>query len=262
MGHTRRGKKKNPRFEVSLSIGQKEKNVLLFIQRTFGFGTVVLKHNPNGYGYWYWNVYAQEKIELLAHLFAGNLVLSARQTKFREWVMFGKKFGRFQDLDFSGLVSENKHLKAQCDFISLNNAWLSGFTDAEGCFYAKTRPSKSDLSKIGIEQKWVLIQKDISGQDKAVFEHILNLFQSKNKVRFFSRQHITESTYIETSIESILSQKIVVRYFLAYPLQTKKQKAFMKWYQLYLYRTNALTSNCSVKQLIIQMKKLVQTLNE
>ena len=100
------------------------------------------------------------------------------------------------------------------------------------------------------------------GHDKEVFEHVLRLFQSSSKVRVFSRKHKTKSTYIEASIGSIRSQKLVAQYFLEYPLQTKKQQAFLKWYQLYLYRTNSLPlPTLPDKKLIIKMKHHVKTMN-
>ena len=78
------------RKEIYISIGQKEKNVLVFIQNTFGFGTLISKKASNGNDYWYWCVYSKADLELLAILFAGHFILPHKQKQFIKWIKFGK----------------------------------------------------------------------------------------------------------------------------------------------------------------------------
>lgn len=251
---------KSNRKELYISIGQKEKNVLLIIKETFGFGTLNPKKANNGNIYWYWTVYSKKDLEILATLFFNNIILLKRQIQFNIWIKKGKSIGMFKSIYYANL---NKNNQKQIIKVSLKNGWFSGFIDGEGCFYAKTRQSKKDLSKIGIEQKLTLIQKDTSGYEKIVFEKILLLFKSKSKVYSFSRPNIKDSVYIQIDISSIPSQKILINYLFSYQLRTLKKKAFLKWYKLYLYRTNNfICLNTSSDQLIIHMTQLVKSMNK
>lgn len=63
----------------------------------------------------------QASVRLLAHLFNGNLVIDRRISQLKYWLDI------FKDIE----------LKPTPKVPSLNNAWLSGFTDAEGCFNIK-----------------------------------------------------------------------------------------------------------------------------
>ncbi len=243
------------RKELYISLGQKEKNILKIIQKTFDFGTIVKKNNSQNKSYWYWCVYSKKDLETLAILFHGNLVLPKRQNQFFKWVKLGQTIKMFDQLPI---------LESCCDThkVSLKNGWLSGFIDAEGCFYAKIRKSKKDLSKIGIEQKLHLVQQDVTGYEKLIFEKILTLMKSKSKVHTFSRVRMANSIYIQISIASIDSQKRLIDYLFFYKLRTIKKSSFFKWYILYLYRTNNLMiSNYSSKQLIDKMTQLVKSMN-
>lgn len=46
--------------------------------------------------------------------------------------------------------------------ISLNSAWLAGFTDAEGCF--NVHITKRPAQKIGFRTKLILYQKSFNGK--------------------------------------------------------------------------------------------------
>lgn len=253
---TRQGDTTNPgRKEIYVSVGQKEKKVLSFVQTTFGFGSVRSKKSSNGQRYWYWCVYSKNNLDLLVSLFYGNLVLPSRQDAFLKWVSFGQTFQHFPHLN----VDADARRSPQ---VSLNNSWLSGFTDAEGCFNAKIVPFKRDTARIRIEQRWIINQKNLSNKNRPIFEQIRTLFQTKSQIRVFYRHRKVKSTFIELSIGSVESQKILVDYFKRHPLQTKKHKAFVKWYHLYLYRTNTLPhSTLSDHQLKKKMQQTVRRLN-
>jgi hypothetical protein len=245
---------KPKRRELSIVISQKEKKILTLIQKTFGFGQVnsfKTKHSR----YWRWLVYKKNHIECLALIFKKNLILHKRQNQYKDWIRSGQSIGMFQWFSF-----EN-HFKTH---VALNNAWLSGFLDAEGCFYAKTRQTKRDFLIIGIEQKWILNQKDTTQLDKVIFEQILLLFQSKNKVYSFRRT--TRSCFIEISVGSIASQKLMINYLNKYPLKTIKKNAFFKWFQLYLFRTTGVLTfvneKLSRQQKIQKIKKYVKSINQ
>lgn len=148
--------------------------------------------------------------------------------------------------------------------VSLKNGWLSGFIDAEGSFYAKSRKSKSLNSKLVIEQKKVISQKDIKNGEEQIFETLLGLFQSTSKIYRFSRPDISNSAFIEIQFGSKKAQKTISDYLLTYRLRTIKRISFHKWHKLYLYRTDCLfeSFSSSPEKTISRMKGLVYSMNK
>jgi len=66
----------------------------------------------------------KEQIELLLHLFNGNIVLPTRKKQFQSFL--NTFLEKNQNVSIPYLNNNN--------LISLNNTWLLGFTEAEGCF--------------------------------------------------------------------------------------------------------------------------------
>ena len=119
---------------------------------------------------------------------------------------------------------------------------------------------KNDITKIRIEQRWIINQKD-----PLQIWADWTLFETKGNIRIFYRYRPTKTSFIELSIGSIYSQKKLLEYFKLHPLKTIKYKALIKWHYLYLYRTNTLPnsplSDHQLKQKIKQMAKKVNHFN-
>lgn len=99
-----------PRFVLT----QKESIVLYMIRDTFGFG--VVRYFKQG-EYHRFIVGDNANVRVLAHLFNGNLVIPLPITQLQVW------------LNVRGGIE----LISTPIIPTLNDAWLSGFTDAEGC---------------------------------------------------------------------------------------------------------------------------------
>lgn len=111
-------------------ITQKEVAILHHIKETLGFGVVT--EDAGGVGRY--TVSHKSHILLLIYLFSGNLVLSKRLTQFNNWVSF-----------FNSLHGTNLALQKNALCLTLNSAWLSGFTDAEGCFNVNIVPRSASI---------------------------------------------------------------------------------------------------------------------
>ena len=121
---------------LRFSICQKERKIIENIAYKFGFGRIS-SFNQKGEIYWKWELDSKKSIENIAYLLLGNLIIIERQKQFLEWIETGEKRNMIK-LPF------NKN-KPYFSSINLNNAWLSGFIDAEACFYANIFIKKSIL---------------------------------------------------------------------------------------------------------------------
>jgi hypothetical protein len=233
---------------LSAKIGQKEKKILEWIQFQFGFGNLS-SWQQNGEVFWHWKVDSLRSLDQLAILFAGNLILPKRQKQFVCWVETGKRKKMFQNLCQKPWLGK----------VSLTNAWLSGFIDAEGCFYAHFGPpSKSSKVPYSLKQKMTLTQKDFWGGEVSVFKQILNLVDSQTKISFFRNNKISEHNFIHIDICSLHSQKHLIDYLFIYRLRTSKYIAFRRWWRIYLRRKDGV--HLSEKGLA-RIWRLVQSVN-
>jgi hypothetical protein len=139
--------KGKPRFVLT----QKEGAILHHVQEVLGFGTV-----RQFDGYYRFIVTDPNSILLLVYIFNGNLVLSHRQKQLGEWVIALNKNSSRLGLPILplGLTLESKLMKP-----NLSDAWLSGFTDAEGCFNVSIQPRVNTVTGYRISLRFLLDKK-------------------------------------------------------------------------------------------------------
>lgn len=201
--------KNRPNFVLT----QKEGRILYHIKEVLGFGNVKYYYTSSG-GYYRYIVSDLRNIKTLALLFNGNLVLKHRIRQLSEWF---------------------KVLGLNLEYIStpvlptLNDAWLSGFTDAEGCFNVNISSRLNTITGYRVSLRFLLDQKNA----KHILEYIRNLF-GFGKVTLRSD---TNQVY-RFSIDSFKGLINVRDYFLTYPLRTKKAISFRKWNEVYTMRLN------------------------
>ena len=131
----------NPKKGLSFIITQREdnKHVLEDIAKTLQVGRVVVqtKHIVPGRLWTYRYIVSNTKdLHKILTIVNGNLVLVRRKNQFEKFVRYYNEYliklkisrkHKFKDLQ----LIEFKDITRMPDF---NDAWLSGFTDAEGCF--------------------------------------------------------------------------------------------------------------------------------
>ena len=101
------------------SIRQKDPTVLYIIQNHYGFGSVYLC----GDGYWSFTVSGRDDILHIINVLAGKIHLQKRLTRFISWVQ-----------EYNRVYGTNLVPITVASTLSLGNAWLSSFTDADGSF--------------------------------------------------------------------------------------------------------------------------------
>nr|YP_010530055.1 hypothetical protein ON870_pgp023 [Ulva tepida]UXW92153.1 hypothetical protein [Ulva tepida] len=236
------------------TICQKERQIIEKISYTFGFGSVS-SFKKNEIIYWRWSLDSKESIERISYLLSGNLILTKRQEQFLKWVEMGEKKNMFK-------FPFNKN-KPWTSNISLKNGWISGFIDAEGCFYAnfsipstlkhkikklpimKKNWSKQDYEmfleiskyKFKLKQKITLTQVS-TYENLELFKKILILFEGKTLYIFNNNKmsKVTYNSYVRIEFNSLSSHKLIINYLTNYPLQTIKNVSFKRWQRVYLRR--------------------------
>ena len=213
------GEGKRVRFVLT----QKESAILYNIQHKLDIG--VVRHFPKGKSginndFYRLMVDDPSHILLLAFLFNGNLACAARIQQLALWVnALNNRFG-----------SETIKLNNTTVLITLQDAWLSGFTDAEGCFNVSiTANSRYTLGHV-IKMRYLLDQKD-----NLILNKICELFKF-GKVTLRSG---TDNVYRYTAT-GFKPLNDVISYFKLFPLRTKKAISFEKWLTVHYQVSNKL----------------------
>jgi hypothetical protein len=229
-------------------INQKEEKVLHRIRTELGFGKV------SNYKRWSRFIVAdRDNIERLIHLFNGNLVLHKTNIRFRLWL---------QDWNLSCCQSLQQHdvgerqsqpHRSRCDKIGIcpplgahrderrvtplpqnklpsfeNNGWLSGLTDADGCFNAvQIKDSRHSLGW-RLRLRFILDQKS----EKDLLERVKTFLGSGVISR---RQEVDDMWRLTCT--SIPSHQVGINYFSRYPLRTIKRVSFLRFASLLRYIT-------------------------
>ena len=201
-------------------INQKEEKVLHRIRTELGFGKVSTYKTYSRF-----IVANRDNIERLIHLFNGNLVLHKTNHRFELWL-------QDWNLSSSRIGKEEKKVTPfpPNKLPSLgNNGWLSGFTDADGCFNAvQTKDSRYSLGW-RLRLRFILDQKS----EKDLLEKVKTFFGSGVVSR---RQEVDEMWRFTCT--SIPSNQTVVDYFGKYPLRTVKKVSFLRFASLLRYITS------------------------
>lgn len=256
---------------LRFSIVQKEKQIIELIAFTFGFGSVSSFRKKKTV-YWRWSLESREAIERIGYLFNGNLILPYRQNQFKHWIDKGKQRNLFSNINYQPTKAK----------ISLENGWLSGFIDAEGCFYANFAKSTPLLYQPCLQTKHFLNDKtfEIYCQSKpqlsqkmtltqvycpstqSIFIDIRNELLGTAQVCLFKNKNVTSkgpNQYVRIELGTLKSQHKIITYLTQYPLKTIKRVSFRRWWRVYLRRNKG--EHLSPKG-IKRLYRLVKSINQ
>lgn len=242
---------------LSFQITQKDRQFIEKLRYTFGYGNISNETRKTGV-YWKWTLESKETIEKIAYLLYGNLVWPARQLQYIEWIQTGQKQGLF-----SKIILKNLTFRSSEKLISFQTAWLSGFIDAEGCFYAhlkETKSLKTNKPIVKLSQKMTLTQK-LKTPDQAeriIFDHILNLFETKNTITIF-QSRVNSHFYGRIEIWTIQNQKCLIDYLQNYKLKTQKYISYRRWWRIWVRRTEQIHLTEKGRK---RLRRLVSNINK
>ena len=199
---------------------QKEESVLQHILSVLGFGTV-RKIDNNGTIVYRYIVEDFTGILLLATIFNGNLVIPHRQKQLGKWLF---------DINRK-LVTPGSRIYGLCSTIvistclfkpSLKDAWLSGFTDAEGTFNVNITKRANTVTGYRVQLRYLLDQKyaiDLLTHISTLFGHGKVIVRSTDMYRYYC--------------DSFIGLGKVCNYFESFPLKTKKSNSFYNWLKVF-----------------------------
>ena len=216
---------------LSFVLTQKEGEILKTIRDMFGFGKIRyfapgtsnslffqgseekrgyisnLRVGDNKNGFYRWIVLDKSSVHILAHLFNGNLVSISRINQLGSWIKL------------LNTVDKSISLINIPVAISLQDALLSGFTDAEGCFNVGVLKNNRYKLDYVIRMRFMLDQKN-----QFLLEQVRGLF-GKGKV--------TERTgaveVFRYTLTGFNNMKNLREYFINFPLLTKKSQSLVQW---------------------------------
>lgn len=211
-------------------VTQKDNKVLHEISVILKIGKVKdFYDNKDNYKYSRYIVSENKGIFLLYLLLNGNLVLQSRINQLTKWNIALNNATRF---DYSLFYTKQVPIKLEnSKQPSLNDGWLSGFTDAEGCFSVKIGNEKVSFY---VSLLFILDQKN----EQKVLNIIGRLFSENKKaiIRTLSSQPSSldkNNNMYRLSLycndkKRITSNKLI-NYFNTYKLKTTKNKSFYIW---------------------------------
>lgn len=215
-------------------ITQKEKEILLHIQKVLGFG-IVREYKTFSRFF----VLDRKYIYLLTLLFNGNLVLEHRKSQLSYWIQVlnnNPPSGFNTSIALDGVTSTAKELEKKIFKLELidklikpttKDGWLSGFTDAEGCFNVQIDKRSNTVIAEGyfrVMLRFILDQKN----SEYLLLHIREIFgygsvSLRGETKGVFRYQIT-------SFKGLIP---IRNYFLLYSLKSKKRLSFEKWNEIY-----------------------------
>jgi hypothetical protein len=208
--------KGRPRFVLT----QKEESILEHIKNVLGFGTV-RKFSFGGTVFYRYIVDEIKGIMLLALIFNGNLVLPRRSEQLRKW---------FHDINYKLQNPVSNIFKICSKFIfidelylpNLNDAWISGFTDAEGTFNVNISKRNETFTGYRVQLRFCLDQK-------FAFDQLNNICDLFGYGKVILRKQDTYRYYCD----SFVGLGPICNYFTNFPLKTKKSNSLTNWLKVY-----------------------------
>lgn len=181
--------------------------ILFYIKKMLGFGSVSVQSKVNKTHQY--RIRNKDNLENIIRIFNGNLITKAKIVQFK---LFLQAFNNKYNTNIIFIECNNK--------VTLNNSWLSGFTDAEGCFTCSTYLNKS-TNKYIVTVRYIISQKNDLEFSKCLAKLI-------NGYIAYVKSYDSYNTVVNYG-----KLGIILRYINTYPLKTKKHLSYIKWLNVY-----------------------------
>ncbi len=212
--------------------------VLHCVQETLGFGKVISQSVKTSR----YVTQSKTEIEIIISLFNGNVILPTRKIQLDKFINGFNIWASKGKIRLEPIVFIYNYIKP-----SLNNSWLAGFTDGEGCFSCSVGGKKGYSFNYSIAQK---------GENNiTILEHICSMFKA-GKVS----NHFIKNVY-EYRISGVKSCPNIFPYFDKYTLLTKKSISYILWKQIYLDLYNKQHLYADKRLIMIEKARMINKSN-
>lgn len=191
--------------------------VLNYIKDNLSFGKVIVQSSKQKTHRYI--VQDMKNISLICELFNGNIVFPTKKARFISFISFFNEKLIKKNEKCIPIINNNV-------IPSLNDCWLLGITDADGCFSISIL-SNSSAYKI----RYILTQKWEA--NKIILNNILNLFNLDKNIGSVVTHY--EPNIWELRINGIKNCEIILSYFDKYNFITNKKMSYLKWKEI-LYK--------------------------
>lgn len=196
----------NGYLEFKITQSSIDAQILFYIKKELGFGSVSIQDKKNKTHQF--RIRDKSNLLKIISIFNGNLITKYKINQFKLWVKA-----------FNETYSTNIKIIECKQILTLDNAWLSGFTDAEGCFTSSVLTSKAGKNIVTV--RYVISQKD----DKEFSQHAATML---NGYITYIKSYSGYNTVVNFS-----KLGIILDYLNRYPLKTKKLISYKRWLKIY-----------------------------
>jgi hypothetical protein len=197
---------KNGYLEFKVTQSSIDAQILFYIKKELGFGSVSVQDKKNKTHHF--RVRDQKGILKLIHIFNGNLLTERKNNQFKLWL---EAFNKAYNMDIKLIQNSNSP--------TLDNAWLSGFSDSEGCFTISVIKRSETYNQVHV--RYILSQKG----ELELMSKIAEMLNGKvSHLKSYNGYNMTVNL-------SKLSK--VISYFNRYSLKTKKYIDYFNWLKAY-----------------------------
>jgi len=202
----------NNRGDLAFIITQTTTNIglLHFIKETLGFGKVISQSVKTSR----YVTQSKKEIEIIISLFNGNTVLPTRQIKLEKFIAGFNVWASKGNVRLEAILAIKNLILP-----SLNNSWLAGFTDAEGCFTCSINEKKGFSFNYNVAQK--------GESNLIILKQLVKLFKG-GKVS----NHYVKDVYVYR-IAGVKSCVNIFSYFDKHILLSKKSVSYTLWKQIH-----------------------------
>lgn len=162
----------------------------------------------------------QKGILKLIHIFNGNLLTERKNNQFKLWL---EAFNKAYKMDIQLIQNDNNPprpgVRCRRPGPTLDNAWLSGFSDSEGCFTVSVIKRSESYNQVQV--RYILSQKN----ELELMTKIAALFDGK--VTYLKSYDGYNMTVNLSKLRKVIS------YFNIYSLKTKKYIDYFNWLKVY-----------------------------
>jgi len=139
----------------------------------------------------------------------------------------------------------------------LENAWLSGFIDAEGSFDIRVSLIKNGALKDRVAARFRLEQQKIDSKSLLSYSDLFSLISKSLFVNLTTSIHNKNKEYFLISLSSKKARLILVKYLDLYPLFTSKYLNYKDWCDChYLINDNKHLTNKGIEIALIKKSQM------